>query len=101
MSTINPPIELPQTSLWPQPLPVDLPFETAECPWSPSQMVAHRARMTPDAPAVVSNSLMLTYAELDRRANKLANRLIELGVTAETVVALCLDRSAESVIGSL
>ena len=44
---------------------------------------------------------MLTYAELDARANQLANRLTELGVGPETVVALCLSRSIESVMCSL
>ena len=41
---------------------------------------------------------MLTYSELDARSNQLANRLVELGVGRETVVALALGRSAESVI---
>ena len=64
-------------------------------------MVADRANTTPNAPAVVAGGSMLTYADLDTRANRLANRLIELGVGRETVVALCLGRSPESVICSL
>ncbi len=64
-------------------------------------MVAARAITTPNAPAVVCGVEVLTYADLDRRANRLANHLIGLGVKAETIVALCLDRSAESVICTL
>lgn len=64
-------------------------------------MVALHAIAAPDTTAVVTGGAMLTYAELDARANQLANRLIELGVKRETVVALCLGRSAESVMCSL
>jgi amino acid adenylation domain-containing protein len=43
----------------------------------------------------------LTYGELEHRSNQTANRLMELGVTSETVVAVCLDRSIESVLCAL
>lgn len=64
-------------------------------------MVAARAQASPNAPAVVCNGATVSFGELDQRANQLANRLLELGVGRETVVALCLDRSADSVICSL
>jgi amino acid adenylation domain-containing protein len=64
-------------------------------------MVSLQARSTPEAPAVVTDGGVLTYGELDRQANQLANYLIEAGVRAETIVAICLDRSFESVISSL
>lgn len=64
-------------------------------------MVAARAQASPNAPAVVCNGATVSYGELDQRANQLANRLMELGVGRETVVALCLDRSADSVMCSL
>src|SRR5207237_6786686 len=64
-------------------------------------MVAARAITTPNASAVICADEVLSYADLDRRANQLANRLIALGVTAETIVALCVDRSIESVISTL
>jgi amino acid adenylation domain-containing protein len=71
------------------------------CDQSIVEMVAARATTTPNAPAVICTNEVLTYADLDRRANRLANHLIDLGVRAETIVALCLDRSAESVICTL
>jgi amino acid adenylation domain-containing protein len=65
------------------------------------RMVAAHAAASPQAAAVVSGGEVLTYAELDRRANQLANRLVGLGVGEETIVALCLDRSPESVMCAL
>ena len=66
-----------------------------------AEMVAARAITTPNASAVVCADEVLSYADLDRRANQLANLLISLGVTAEAIVALCVDRSIESVISTL
>ncbi|HWP45434.1 MAG TPA: formyltransferase family protein, partial [Blastocatellia bacterium] len=46
-----------------------------------------QASLTPEAIAVVFGSQRLTYDELNRRANRLAHRLRELGVGPETLVA--------------
>ena len=54
-----------------------------------------------EAIAVVAGAQRLSYAELDARANAVARRLGELGVTRESVVALCTERSAELLIGLL
>ncbi|MGW2822471.1 non-ribosomal peptide synthase/polyketide synthase [Streptomyces sp. NPDC001443] len=54
-----------------------------------------QVRATPDAPAVVFEDTVLTYRELNRRANRLAHALIARGVGPEQVVALRLARSAE------
>jgi aspartate racemase len=51
------------------------------------------AAETPDAPAVVLADTQLTYRDLNERANKLAHRLTELGVSPGTLVAVCMDRS--------
>lgn len=64
-------------------------------------VVSARAAENPAAPAVVTSTSVLTYGELDARANQLANSLIELGVRKETIVAICLERSFESVISAL
>ena len=42
-----------------------------------------------------------TYAELNRRANRIAQRLRDLGVRSETIVGLCVERSCEMVAGLL
>ncbi|WP_407836837.1 amino acid adenylation domain-containing protein [Streptomyces sp. DSM 116496] len=48
--------------------------------------------LTPSAVAVETDGATLTYAELNARANRLAHRLVEAGVTAEARVALRLER---------
>lgn len=59
------------------------------------------ADRSPDATAVVCGSRSITFGELDKRANQLARWLIERGVGPECVVALCLDRSVEMIVGLL
>src|SRR5262249_16176675 len=62
-------------------------------------LVARQAQRTPDAVAVVFGEQRLTYAELDAHANQLAHHLIGLGVGAETVVGLAVERSLAMVVG--
>ncbi|WP_432156317.1 amino acid adenylation domain-containing protein [Streptomyces sp. bgisy153] len=64
-------------------------------------LFAAQAARTPDAVALRRGDDTLTYAELDRRANRFAHRLIAEGVRAETPVALHLDRSFEAVVAIL
>jgi len=56
---------------------------------------------TPDAIAVVYEAESLTYAELNRGANRLAHYLRRFVSGAEIRVALCVERSLELVIGLL
>ncbi|MFF4378202.1 amino acid adenylation domain-containing protein [Kitasatospora sp. NPDC001547] len=60
-----------------------------------------QALRTPDAIAVSSGEVRLTYRELDERANRLAHRLGELGVVAESPVAVLMERSADLVVAIL
>ncbi|MER7757361.1 non-ribosomal peptide synthase/polyketide synthase, partial [Kitasatospora sp. NPDC097643] len=60
-----------------------------------------QVRATPEAPAVLFEDTVLTYRELNRRANCLAHALIARGVGPEQVVALRLPRSAELVVAVL
>ncbi|MCA1006192.1 non-ribosomal peptide synthase/polyketide synthase [Rhodococcus hoagii] len=55
--------------------------------------------IAPDAPALVADGGNLTYRELDDRVNRLARRLIELGVGPESLVALAMRRSVELIVG--
>jgi amino acid adenylation domain-containing protein len=52
-----------------------------------------RVSAAPDSPAVGS----LTYGELDARANQIARHLSARGVTAGSVVGVCLDRGPDLV----
>ena len=65
------------------------------------ELVAEQARRTPDAVAVSAAGVELTYAELDARANQLAAHLRELGVGPDVVVAICAERSLETVVAVL
>ena len=56
---------------------------------------------TPDAPALVFGQERLSYAELNRRANRLAHRLIEAGVGPDVLVGVALERSVEMVVSLL
>ena len=72
----------------------------------PPEACAHhlfeaQAARTPHAPAVAFGTESLTYAELDTRANRLANHLRSLGVVPETRVGLCLERSTDVVVAML
>jgi amino acid adenylation domain-containing protein len=65
------------------------------------QLFEAQVERSPDAIAVVSEDQQLTYRELNGRANQLAHYLQELGVRAEVLVGLCVERSLEMVIGVL
>ena len=57
------------------------------------EIFAARAAATPDATALVQGERTTTYRQLNARANRLAHRLITLGVRPEDRVAVLLDRS--------
>ena len=53
------------------------------------------------AAALVYEGESLSYGELNRHANRLAHRLLELGIRPDERVAICVERSLEMVIGLL
>jgi amino acid adenylation domain-containing protein/non-ribosomal peptide synthase protein (TIGR01720 family) len=65
------------------------------------RLIEAQAERRPEAVAVTFEGTELTYGELERRANRLAWRLRELGVGPEAVVGLCLGRGADPVVGLL
>ncbi|WP_143070977.1 non-ribosomal peptide synthetase, partial [Streptomyces malaysiense] len=62
---------------------------------------AARVAREPDAPAAVMGERVLTYAELDERADRLARRLVGAGIRAGDPVVLFLERSLEAVVAVL
>ncbi|TWK85460.1 hypothetical protein CHCC20335_2378 [Bacillus paralicheniformis] len=66
-----------------------------------SRLFELQAEQTPDAIAVVSDKQVLTYAELNSRANRIAAVLREKGVGPERVVALLTTRTPELAAGML
>jgi amino acid adenylation domain-containing protein/thioester reductase-like protein len=69
--------------------------------WLVDAAIEAQAARCPDATAVVFGAQRVTYADLDARANRLAHRLIALGVGPEERVALLLERSVEMVVAIL
>ncbi|MEG3972959.1 condensation domain-containing protein, partial [Microcoleus sp. T2B6] len=65
------------------------------------QLFEAQAEQTPDAIAVIFKDQQLTYRELNTKANQLAHQLQALGVKPETLVAICVERSLEMVVGLL
>lgn len=65
------------------------------------QLFEDQAQRSPDSAAVISGARQLSYGELNRRANQLADHLIEMGVGPGVVVGICMERSPEMVIGML
>ncbi|KAF9169237.1 hypothetical protein BGX20_010618, partial [Mortierella sp. AD010] len=65
------------------------------------QIFELRAQMVPDSSAIIFEDQMLTYAELNESANRLAHQLIEMGVRPDMRVALCVDRSLAMIVGLL
>ncbi|MBN1204932.1 MAG: amino acid adenylation domain-containing protein [Myxococcaceae bacterium] len=60
-----------------------------------------QAAATPDAVALEHEGERLTYAELNRRANRLAHHLRSLGVGPETLVGICLERCLDTFVAFL
>lgn len=65
------------------------------------ELVERCVAENPRAPAIAFQGQQLSYAELDQRANQLAQHLRRRGVGPEVPVALFMERSIEAVIGIL
>jgi surfactin family lipopeptide synthetase A len=65
------------------------------------QLFEAQVELTPNAIAVQYESTQLTYRELNDRSNQLAHYLQTLGVKAEVLVGICVERSCEMIIGLL
>ncbi|KMJ45031.1 hypothetical protein AB204_11225 [Xenorhabdus khoisanae] len=65
------------------------------------QLFEAQAAQRPDAIAMMFGDQIISYGELNRRANRLAHHLIALGVRPDDRVAICLERSPEMIVGLL
>ncbi|WP_317658691.1 non-ribosomal peptide synthase/polyketide synthase [Pseudomonas sp. KU43P] len=65
------------------------------------ELIAGWAQRTPDAPAVRCGEQVLSFAELDRRANQLAQQLCAQGVGPELRVGVGLPRSPQLLVALL
>ena len=80
-------------------------WNETEHPYPPElclhQLFEHQVELAPHAPALVCDETQITYKELNCKANQLAHHLRGLGVGRETIVAVCMKRSIEMVVGLL
>lgn len=64
-------------------------------------LIEAQVKRTPHSPAVTCGDQSLSYQELNRRANRVAHALQELGVGADVPVGLCVERSIDALVGLL
>jgi amino acid adenylation domain-containing protein len=72
---------------------VDYPADTCL-----HELFESQAEKTPTAVAVQSEGRLLSYRELNERANQLAHYLRRMGVGPDTLVGVCMERSVELVL---
>ncbi len=65
------------------------------------QLFELQAAQSPEAIALVFEDRQLTYAQLNARADHLAQLLIAKGIKQEELVAICVERSFDMIVGSL
>ncbi len=65
------------------------------------RLFEEQAAASPDAVAVVWDGRELSYGELNGRASQLARHLRSLGVGAEAIVGICMERSLEMIVSVL
>jgi amino acid adenylation domain-containing protein/non-ribosomal peptide synthase protein (TIGR01720 family) len=77
---------------------VDEPFATDRCI---HELISQQAAATPNALAVTFGTQQRTYAEIDTQANRLAHKLIELGVGPEIRVGVAMQRTEQLLVALL
>ncbi|MGD8361124.1 MAG: amino acid adenylation domain-containing protein [Gemmatimonadota bacterium] len=68
------------------------------------ELVEAQARKTPEARALMAGSGVateMTYGEMNQKADALAARLQDMGVHRDSPVVVCMERSAEMIVGLL
>ncbi|HLW71078.1 MAG TPA: amino acid adenylation domain-containing protein [Candidatus Binataceae bacterium] len=65
------------------------------------EVIERQARRTPERTAAIFRGRELTYRQLIEEVKQLSARLLRQGVGAESVVAICLERSSEMLIAML
>lgn len=65
------------------------------------QLVEEQAQLRPQASALHCGDVVLTYAQLNQQANQLARYLQKQGITTDTLVGLCTERSPNVIVSML
>jgi amino acid adenylation domain-containing protein len=98
----------PDLRLWEIPLLSDTERQKVIHNWNETQrpipdqpvhgLFAEQAKRTPKAVALAWDHGQMTFEELNERSNQLAHHLQSLGVEAEEVVGLAMDRTPEMIL---
>ncbi len=103
----------PESSIWTLPLMDTVQGDRVLLEWNNTAvgysldtatlhgLIETQVQRTPEAVALVFEGTQLTFGQLDRRANQLANYLRGLGMGPESLVGICVERSVEMVVGLL
>ncbi|MBW8684662.1 non-ribosomal peptide synthetase [Chitinophaga rhizophila] len=75
--------------------PAILPYPSRQ---SIGELFSKQASVSPAATALIFEDTKLTYEELEAASNQLAAYLLQSGITSETMVPVCLDRSADLIV---
>jgi amino acid adenylation domain-containing protein len=65
------------------------------------ELIEHHASRVPERLALVCEEEQITYAELSRRSATLSRRIVQAGVTPDSIVAIVAERSVAFVVGML
>ena len=65
------------------------------------QLIEKNAKEFPEQIALFTDKEKITYAELNRQANQLAHFLVSEGITPDTMVAVCMERSIKMIVTHL
>jgi amino acid adenylation domain-containing protein len=66
-----------------------------------SEQIAKLGESSPDSIALSCGDQRLSYAELNRQADQFAAYLAHKGVTLESIVAICMERSFDWIVAAL
>jgi amino acid adenylation domain-containing protein len=78
----------------------DSPLQDAPELWIQT-LFEKQVKQTPDAIAAICGDALLTYAELNERANRVAHHLISLGIKPESLVGIYMARTMDMLVGVL
>jgi amino acid adenylation domain-containing protein len=65
------------------------------------ELFENQARLRPEAIALEHHATLWSYRELNQRANRIAHRLRQAGVHAESLVGIYMERSTQMIAGML
>jgi natural product biosynthesis luciferase-like monooxygenase protein len=74
------------------------PYDAGQCI---HELFEQRVALNPNGIALVFENQTLTYQELNQRANQVAQRLIELGIVADDLVGVYVQRSPDLMVATL